>query len=267
MRTPEEIEAFYLLLEMAYIARSNRLAHRALDHYQRGGDAQTCVNVAAAQETNNRISWITSYLDPWCQRHGLTREQGLSVTFDDGPYNPANPKQDQITMPDVLMGQGQHHGHVAFSLCSTAPVTAPEPAVPLTLGQRLMAAVAQEHERQEAVNQRVDTAPSDEEILDAVTNLFCLMQEKVSIQILNGSTTVEVSLKPGQLFLGEDFSLCILGLVGRLDSPNFYKPDNEFYPLATKFFRWAKDQHLYVKFERRSDCDALFWHVLVVTTL
>lgn len=58
--------------------------------------------------------WITSALDPWAKRHGLTRAQALSIAFDDGAFNPANPQRDQVTLKDLYGWSGQEHGFAAY---------------------------------------------------------------------------------------------------------------------------------------------------------
>lgn len=58
--------------------------------------------------------WISSALDPWAKRHGLTRAQALSVAFDDAAFNAANPRRDQVTLKDLYAWSGQEHGFAAY---------------------------------------------------------------------------------------------------------------------------------------------------------
>lgn len=113
MKTPEEIEAFYNQLEAAGVSRTSSGAHCAKDNFKDGDDAEECIAVAVRRATQARNIWTEKFLDPWCARHGLTREQGLSVTFDDNSFNPANPEKDLVTQKDLFWGGGQHNDFVA----------------------------------------------------------------------------------------------------------------------------------------------------------
>lgn len=50
-------------------------------------------------------SWYRSWLitlDEWCDRHLITREQAISILFDDTRLNPNPDGPDQVTAKDVL---------------------------------------------------------------------------------------------------------------------------------------------------------------------
>lgn len=109
MTALEEIEAFKRQLEAAGLSLSNPRSHQAMDAYKNGAFAADCIAVAEKQEASARQSWLETAVDPWCQRHGITREQALSIAFDDGAFNPANPKKDQVTLRDLFAWGGQQN--------------------------------------------------------------------------------------------------------------------------------------------------------------
>jgi hypothetical protein len=109
MASQEEIETFRAKLEGAGIASSNTRAHRALDAFRDGVPEEKCIAEAVRLETKAREMWLSVALDPWCKRHGITREQGLSIAFADHTYNPANPSKDLVTMKDLFAWAGQQN--------------------------------------------------------------------------------------------------------------------------------------------------------------
>lgn len=109
MLTQLQIDAFRLQLEGAGISLTSPRAHSALSEYKEGLSAQDCIAKAVKNESATRKMWISDFLDPWCERHGLTREQGLSVAFKDVAYNPANPRKDLVTLKDLFSWGGQQN--------------------------------------------------------------------------------------------------------------------------------------------------------------
>lgn len=64
---------------------------------------------AVRLEDRARQEWVNCSLQPWCERHGLTLQQGLSVLFDDGPFNAADPSKDLVTRESVFAWSGQQN--------------------------------------------------------------------------------------------------------------------------------------------------------------
>ena len=60
-------------------------------------------------EDRAREMWVSHALQPWCNRHGLTLQQGLSVLFDDGAFNPKDPGKDLVTRDSVFGWSGQQN--------------------------------------------------------------------------------------------------------------------------------------------------------------
>jgi hypothetical protein len=75
-------------------------------------DTRDCQDVAALLtravelERAAREDWLARALRPWCERHGLTLRQGLSVLFDDGALNPDSPSKDRVTAKDMFAWGG-----------------------------------------------------------------------------------------------------------------------------------------------------------------
>ena len=113
-RTPQEIEELFVRLEQSGIGRANPRARFALQDFKDGLDFEECAARAVRHEATAREMWITSALDPWAKRHGLTRAQALSVAFDDSAFNPADPQRDQVTLKDLYAWSGQEHGFATF---------------------------------------------------------------------------------------------------------------------------------------------------------
>lgn len=84
--------------------RLNQAVRRLKD----GMPYQEVVERAHADEAQSRDMWLDKAMLPWCKRHGLSLEQGLSVVFNDHAYNPDNPERDQVILRDLMWnGQGQ----------------------------------------------------------------------------------------------------------------------------------------------------------------
>lgn len=109
MRTPFEIEEFSARLTGARISLSSPRAHRATEEFKDGADADSCIEEAVAHEASARNMWIETALDPWCKRHGITREQGLSIAFNDDSFNPQNPEKDLVTRERLFAWGGQQN--------------------------------------------------------------------------------------------------------------------------------------------------------------
>lgn len=114
VRTPQEVAELLLRLEQSGIGRANPRARSAVNDLKEGLDFEECAARAVRHEASAREMWMTSALDPWAKRHGLTRAQALSVAFDDSPFNPANPQRDQVTLKDLYAWSGQEHGFAAY---------------------------------------------------------------------------------------------------------------------------------------------------------
>ncbi|PNG48845.1 MULTISPECIES: hypothetical protein [unclassified Variovorax] len=110
VRTPQEVEQLRLRLEQSGIGRTNPRAHSAVRDFEEGLDLEESAARAVRHEAASREMWISSALDPWAKRHGLTRAQALSVAFDDSAFNPANPQRDQVTQENL------RHVHVQGDL-------------------------------------------------------------------------------------------------------------------------------------------------------
>ncbi|CAN7769819.1 hypothetical protein LJR290_007465 [Variovorax sp. LjRoot290] len=113
-RTQHEIEALQERLAESGIGRTNPRTHSAVRDFQEGVDLEECAARAVRHEAAARETWITTWLDPWAARHGLTRAQALSVAFDDSPFNPANPSRDQVTLRDAHAWNGQEHSFASY---------------------------------------------------------------------------------------------------------------------------------------------------------
>lgn len=114
VRTPPEVEDLRLRLEQSGIGRANPRAHSAVRDFEEGLDLEEAAARAVRHEAAAREMWITTALDPWAKRHGLTRAQALSVAFDDSAFNPVNPQRDQVTLKDLYAWSGQEHGFAAY---------------------------------------------------------------------------------------------------------------------------------------------------------
>lgn len=95
-RTPPEVEALFERLAESGIGRSNPRSHAALAAFKSGLELEECAARAVRHEASAREAWISSALDPWAKRHGLTRAQAPSVALDDSASNPVNPRRDQV---------------------------------------------------------------------------------------------------------------------------------------------------------------------------
>lgn len=95
--------------------------HKAINDMKDGQDPQHCLDKAIEAETSARQLWIEVALEPWCDRHGLTLAQGLSVAFDDHSFNPANPDKDLVTMKDLFAWGGQQNDFAQFMLTQMRP--------------------------------------------------------------------------------------------------------------------------------------------------
>ena len=80
---------------------------------------------------NARELWISTALDPWCKRHGLTRKQGLSVAFDDSTFDPKNPEKDQVTLGSLFAWSGQQNDFASYLMWGPG---APKPAAAAPVG-------------------------------------------------------------------------------------------------------------------------------------
>lgn len=110
-RTPEERIAFDNALAKACLRHSSPSAHWAFATWKdRQLEQDEAIAGGVKQETDSRNAWIATELDPWCERHGLTRAQALSVAFDDQPFDERNPERDRATLKSLHSWAGQEQG-------------------------------------------------------------------------------------------------------------------------------------------------------------
>ena len=83
-------------------------------------------------EDRARQEWVDRSLQPWCDRHGLTLKQGLSVLFDDHSYNPEDPSKEIVTKESVFGWAGQQNdfAHRLMDDMKAAERVAAESSVP-----------------------------------------------------------------------------------------------------------------------------------------
>lgn len=113
MRTPEQMAELRAALTKARISCSSPRAHRAARLYEDGDLMESTIEFAVTQENAARQMWIETALDPWCERHGLTRAQGLSVAFNDHEFNVENPSKDLVTLKTLFQWSGQQNDFAA----------------------------------------------------------------------------------------------------------------------------------------------------------
>ena len=109
MRSISEVSELHAALTDARISLTSPRAHRATSLFKDGESMQSVVKTAVAHEASARQLWIQTALDPWCERHGLTRTQGLSVAFQDSPFDPKNPSKDRVTLKSLFGWSGQQN--------------------------------------------------------------------------------------------------------------------------------------------------------------
>lgn len=114
MRTSDETIEFSRMLTEARVGTTSPRGHSAMRQFKEGADAKECVELAVKNESQARELWITNALDPWCERHGLTRGQALSIAFDDSSFNPRNPEKDQVTLNTLFAWAGQQNDFAAY---------------------------------------------------------------------------------------------------------------------------------------------------------
>lgn len=87
--------------------------NQAIRRLKDGVPFPSVVERAFFDEEQARNMWLEKAFQPWCKRHGLSLEQGLSVTFCDHAFNPDEPGRDLVTMKD-LMWNGQAVDFAAY---------------------------------------------------------------------------------------------------------------------------------------------------------
>ncbi|MBY0466242.1 MAG: hypothetical protein K2W33_14995 [Burkholderiales bacterium] len=91
------------------INRSSPRFHTAYRQViEEGRSAKDALSDMVRFEDRARQEWVDRSLQPWCDRHGLTLKQGLSVLFDDHPYNLKDPSE-LVTQRSVLAWSGQQN--------------------------------------------------------------------------------------------------------------------------------------------------------------
>ena len=102
-------------------------------------DTRDCQDVAALLtravelERAAREDWLARALRPWCERHGLTLRQGLSVLFDDGAFNPDSPSKDRVTAKDMFAWGGAQNDFASRLMNELANETAPPQGLALVV--------------------------------------------------------------------------------------------------------------------------------------
>ena len=114
MRTPEEIGKFQAQIEAAGLSLTSTRSNAAMLQFKNGDEAASCLEKAVKREEVARQSWIDNALDPWCKRHGISREQALSIAFDDGSFDPQNPSKDRVTMKSLFEWGGQQNDFAGY---------------------------------------------------------------------------------------------------------------------------------------------------------
>lgn len=102
-------------------------------------DTRGCNDVAALLtravelERAAREDWVACALRPWCERHGLTLRQGLSVLFDDGSFNPDSPDKDRVTAKDLFAWGGAQNDFAGRLMNELANEPAPPQGLALVV--------------------------------------------------------------------------------------------------------------------------------------
>ena len=118
------------------ISLSSPRAHqvaRGVEEARDGKDVAALLARAVEQERAAREDWVARALRPWCERHGLTLRQGLSVLFDDGSFNPESPEKDRVTAKDVFAWGGQQNDFAARLMNELANEPAPPQGLALVV--------------------------------------------------------------------------------------------------------------------------------------
>lgn len=255
MLTPEQVESFYRNIEAAGVNRTNQRAHNALERVKAGESEAVSIAAAVAYEAQSRALWLEAALDPWCLRHGISQTQALSIVFDDGAYNPANPEKDQVTLKSLFWGDGQHNDFAAFLMRPAAPLvplTTAAPAETSTLGQRLRASQTR-HEADERIRaeQAADKAAQIAfREREFVLRFFMDLQAQISDQIMENNKAVVINLRHHHR--GAEYSITdLLGLDYRGQA--CLRPKHRFNPELLAFMAWAAAQQLDVQFQYEHD--------------
>ena len=121
-KTPEDLEAFRAQLTLARISLSSPRTHSAMEKFKASAPSELCVKEAVRRESHARNMWIATTLDPWCKRHGITGEQGLSIALKDEAYNRENPLKELVSFKHLFGWGGQQNDFFAY-LNSEAPAS------------------------------------------------------------------------------------------------------------------------------------------------
>lgn len=104
-----------LLAALRSAGVSNQRIYSAMADANSGQSKVEVFSRAMELDKKARDNWVETSLRPWCDRHGLTIEQGLSVAFRDESFNPQDPENDLPTIKDVFAWNGQQN-NFALSL-------------------------------------------------------------------------------------------------------------------------------------------------------
>jgi hypothetical protein len=112
MKTEAQKDAFRALLAAAGLSISSPRANSAMAEFNDESNLlsqEDLVAIAVKYEAVARQSWIDTALEPWCKRHGITFEQGLSILARDDAYNPKPPHTDLVTFKSLFEWSGQQN--------------------------------------------------------------------------------------------------------------------------------------------------------------
>lgn len=123
-----------------------------------GMPLELCIKEAIEHEANARQMWLEERLDPWRLRHGLTREQAISVAFFDDSFNPENPGKAHVTREDLFWNGNQHYGFV--QQIRRQAVQASQAAQAPSTEELIMACLESGRKLDEAEEQDRSTTPS-----------------------------------------------------------------------------------------------------------
>ena len=106
--TQDKVAVFNQHCDQFGCSISNARANTARQLIMDGGEPVLDVlQTMVSREDAARQMWIDTALQPWCDRHGLTQQQALSVLFDDSAFNPVTRKDDLVTAQTVFSWGGQ----------------------------------------------------------------------------------------------------------------------------------------------------------------
>lgn len=102
-------QVLYELLEKRFgIERTSPRAALALSQFREGLDLNLCLENANKAELAARELWRERSLKPFCEKHGITEAQAISIAFQDSVYSRDRPHEKQVCLGDLSWGgQGE----------------------------------------------------------------------------------------------------------------------------------------------------------------